>query len=568
MVHDGLGRASVCHQSVTLSSPLEKLVGKNLALSISKCIGPRNQTSLSKAINVFQAHDFEAYNLARYYIDLAKEKSVHAADVALSSFNARLHLREINLSCSLEQLAKAASRLCVLANKISGRCSDASLAYRRVSRLAKRYKLTPPQTSNTCTEFSCAQRMLQEKWWRRHLKIQHSRIWESVRRDLGVVNKYRSPYASVFRQTRRLAEKSNNRHYLENTFIHNELGEELPLKDLYDSSVSNPAVRRAELMVRIRGFEEVAERLHHEAEFYTITVPSRMHAILAKSGKANPKYDQTTPKEAHDYLCKIWTCIRAKLEREGLKPYGFRVVEPHHDGTPHWHLLLFMKPSDVKPVRAIVKHYAERVDNHEIKHKDSRFKAVSIDPSKGTAAGYIAKYISKNIDGAHLSVDLYGKDADKSAKAIESWATCWGVRQFQQLGGPSVSIWRELRRLYRSDGFDELDDSLLVKQSALEAGASDWANFVILMGGPDLKRDSYPISLHREPANLVDMDTGEIVNPSFNRYGEQLKGRVLGLNSNGDVFKTRFHQWFISRPPPDQTGSFLTERSEVTKEPA
>lgn len=43
--------------------------------------------------------------------------------------------------------------------------------------------------------------------------------------------------------------------------------------------------------------------------------------------------------------------------------------------------------------------------------------------------------------------DLYGNDAKDASKRISAWASNWGVRQFQQLGGPPVTLYRELRRI-------------------------------------------------------------------------------------------------------------------------
>jgi hypothetical protein len=54
-----------------------------------------------------------------------------------------------------------------------------------------------------------------------------------------------------------------------------------------------------------------------------------------------------------------------------------------------------MPQSDTKSVRDIFRHYALQDDPNEPGAQAHRFKAVEIDHERGTAAGYIAKYISK-----------------------------------------------------------------------------------------------------------------------------------------------------------------------------
>ena len=91
----------------------------------------------------------------------------------------------------------------------------------------------------------------------------------------------------------------------------------------------HPAVRRAELMVRIKGTEEYSKLLDHEAWFFTLTTPSRFHCSY-KSGLPNPKYDGCTPKQANDYLNKQWSKARAQFACNFFACAGFDVED--HNG--------------------------------------------------------------------------------------------------------------------------------------------------------------------------------------------------------------------------------------------
>ena len=219
------------------------------------------------------------------------------------------------------------------------------------------------------------------------------------------------------------------------------------------------------------------------------------------------------------------------MNHEGVRVFGFRVAEPHHDGCPHWHMLLFVEQSKVELLRAIMQGYALECDGDEPGADKYRFKAVSIDPNQGTATGYIAKYISKNL-GFSIDPETVGEpDQTDYGRRVKAWASIWGIRQFQQIGGVPVSIWRELRKLS-----EEIDDPV-IETARLAADESRWADFLEIMGGATVTRDEMAIKLKKN--TLFDMNSGEI---KQNRYGEILS-LVMGLFSVLCDVKTKLKFW-------------------------
>ena len=305
--------------------------------------------------------------------------------------------------------------------------------------------------------------------------------------------------------------------------------------------MANPEKRRTELLTRISGFERYALEEDHRAVFITLTCPSKYHAIH-QDGRRNRKWNGTTPRQANDYLCRLGERIGRSLTHYGVDRYGFRMVEPHHDGTPHWHFLLFVPLQHAKTLQDVFRRYALEEDGDEPGAKKHRVTFEWIDPEKGSAAGYAVKYVCKNIDGHGVGEDLYGYSAEASAGRIQAWARTWNIRQFQQFGGPPVTPWREYRRVRDPAAIPPAHLKPWIHASAPGELKPDWCGFMRSMGGHNAGRN--------QPTRLVRGQrwcavTGECT-PYVNRYGEVLDGNalpIIGLERDGVQLKTRTGFW-------------------------
>ncbi|MCC7516720.1 MAG: replication endonuclease [Pseudomonadales bacterium] len=523
MASNGLDRAGICHWEVT---------GKSSGIRTA----------------ILRQHPQLAQYVSTHYIRLALDKGIADATRNLYHLQDTLVQGDFSASMSPSSLKAFAKLKASYCRQIANHESSEQ-AYRQSAALAASYDLMPPQPHGTRTVLSCLNRLCADQWWLKHLRNKQARTIEAVARDIGLVNRCGAAYSSHFAQARRQSQRELASAFMDSTYIRNDEGQEFSLREIAEGNTSNPAVRRTELMVRLNGFEMVANQLGHEAVFYTITAPSRMHARLGKSGKANPKYDGTNILAVHRFMHRELRCALAKLKRNNVYVYGFRVVEPHHDGTPHYHLLLFTHPEHTETASNTLKEYAMREDSHERGASSSRFKAEKINSAKGSATGYIAKYISKNIDGKHIEQDHLGNTGEQAAKAIDAWASIHGIRQFQQIGGPSVSVWRELRRLSRQTEKHQatLSNNTELMEAMLAADSANWAAFTLAMGGEHFQRPRLPLRLHYETAISVSPMTGEITGNKVTRFGDAAPARLVGLLFGEIVINTHHQRWEVIR---------------------
>jgi len=401
-------------------------------------------------------------------------------------------------------------------------------------------------------------RLLDAKWWTRKINRAWDRYTEHAAILIGKVRRGVSAYLSntnlkIYRQRKEAAK----RWAADLLVVNEQHGLEISLADAIKASIANPENRRHELMVRMRGFEDTAADLGHLGLFITWTAPSKFHPWKTRGGKQdgktveNERYQGASPRETQRYLCKLWSYARAELKRQEISPYGFRVVEPHHDGTPHWHMLLFIPPEQCHALIGTLQRYALLHDQAELVRTRNqwgrycpaftditpRFDWKIMNPAEGGATGYLAKYIAKNIDGHRVGEDYEaGELSDHAAIAACGWASWHGLRQFQQIGGPGVGIWRELRRLPDLPG--PAQDPQLELCRAM-ASHPDWAGYVREMGGPILPRADRPVRLLKQ------------IDKAASRYGEDVT-RLLGVMGHRVEIETRLDGWEISRHGLDE----------------
>ena len=425
----------------------------------------------------------------------------------------------------LKRLAASMARDCLLMAGWHGG-QNALKTYWRCSEVARKMGVEPPLL-DIDDPLPAVRRMLCARWWVRALRRAAARRCEGAAIRGALVRRGLWPYVSQDQLARRGEQRRRNDSAVAGaSLVDSDSGDEVKLSDVVAGSLANPANRRAEMMVRIRGADEFASIHIHQVEFWTLTAPSRFHAqrVLGATAEANPAYRNESPKEAQGYLSGVWAKARAAWARRGLRVYGLRTAEPHHDGCPHWHLVVYGAEDDLSEARDLLREYALQVDGDEPGAHKARFKSMAL---KGGSAGasYAAKYISKNIDGGGMEGQRdteTGRKVNETARRVDAWAAAWGIRQFQFFGMPAVGVWRVLRRMR------EAVDSAgpLIEAARRAADESDWCAYCRAMYAGK-------IGLLREAAGRLTA------------YGDAAAAVVVGVEESGRRVLLDLRNWSI-----------------------
>lgn len=379
-------------------------------------------------------------------------------------------------------------------------------------------------------------------WWRKRIQRHRNIALASVRRRIGMANLGHSYIDRYTLESFRRIE-IRKRQYLEQTVLQNETGQTRTLAEFHDSSVSNPRIRRIELINRLNGIDEWAHENGDVGFMVTLTAPSAMHRYGQKGARLNPNFDGSDPRSVQIYLRKLWADARSHLDKQGISFYGVRVAEPHADGTPHWHMVLYTQPRNVADLKQTLSTFALRKNGTERDAEKHRITFTDEDKTKGRLVVYAVKYISKNVDGHGMVDDELGKPIESYVENATAWSRTYGIRQFQFIGEPPITIWRDLRKLV-----DPLLGQPILEPIRKAAREGDYFTYLKLMGGMG-GRKVRPVK--RVPSN-IDHETGEILTGT-----DVVLANFLSCDNVLTIVRSA--QWTIQQalnvPPPPENRS-------------
>ena len=316
-------------------------------------------------------------------------------------------------------------------------------------------------TARSNTESAIHKRLACKKFWKRSLekKVNEERLNYEARNSIvgghpktpgETVQNYCSNETLNREQIKRKDnEEKLSRYKVVNTTTKAE-------ESLLSIALSNEKNRINELYFTAKSLEKLATEKKYKWMFVTLTAPPKYHPNPIKGRRS---YDPSVGiKGSHEYIKLRWVQIRSILNERGVKAspehyFGFRTVEPHKDGSIHWHLLIFANKNIQKSLTdAIFEKFPAKNSAEIVFGKEGDGSA--------SAATYLYKYIAKSVSREKIKYDTTTESAKdnkreekdlaslRSKDRVQAALKSLGIRQYQIFGVCNLTtIFKKINRL-------------------------------------------------------------------------------------------------------------------------
>lgn len=406
-------------------------------------------------------------------------------------------------------------------------------------------------------------------FWRRALCTRVTRAKEQAFLRLGMLGTKLEKYASDSSIDARELQLKNQQKWMNDTYLVPVKPDDAPAsrhdhkKIPLVNVVQEPKSRFAKLYSFVKAMELLGEESKLSSAMLTITLESEWHPNPSHGTK---KWNGKSPREAHQSFCKRWQSIVRDLHRRNIRLSGLRVVEPHGDACPHYHIWLLYRPEHESKIMSVIMQYfplglkiatAVQSADGKVVHEQSIyetreelvarlpkvcsakaraqvvFSKINSNISKG--ASYVTKYLMMtlpvNFENGRKEFNVQDEKNKESKGSslirVDSYRSVWGMSRGQLFGvAKCLTVWDQLRKMACAPENSVMRDLWAYARGGTDEGRiekragkrGDALAFLKALGGLDAARNGKQNSKRLALARLVEQST--------NRHGDRIEKTV------------------------------------------
>ena len=355
------------------------------------------------------------------------------------------------------------------------------------------------------------------------------------------------------------------------------LDQRIPLSEIASSAAAS---RRAQWYAMILGMREIASRDSFTPVFVTVTLPGEWHLCPRFGEPGDPRH---SPTDAAKEIGKRWHNALCMFKGRKGQLFGIRVAEPHADGTPHLHCVLWVKLSQCDDLRdCLAKHFPAGTQS-EKEYRDKgdftkgpalvikKWEERSEDDARGCAdaASYALSYVLDVLENDTGNADPIAdagnlqksRTKSKEIKRVKAWARHARLRRLSLVGlNPgTIGRWATFYRALKGHSSEETVAHPQTKAILHAMKSAQWGSVLRLLGAFSSKNDQ-PIKPVRE---VRSNRWGDAVKTTIAYRDAAPAGQVLAFVKSGvwqivpapppkpskDI-KFSFRESFPRGPPP------------------